>query len=241
MTNPEPEEKIQCKKGSQPQPSENGPEGVEPLASSNEPKPSSLDGSEGRTSPNCDPESIGNLRGPECKSKVDEITDRLLTEWREEISKNRAPEPPDKNCAIETSDPCDKKALENKSEDLPTRSTVVSFYLHHPSLPSPYPVLIPIQADATLSTILTNRLILEFPTIFVLHQQPDEKLPEGYISEADFFEGAKKESAGIEELEEGEVKDGEEHGEVANGRIEDKVDEKRLMEVLGKDLSFVKG
>lgn len=114
----------------------------------------------------------------------------------------------------------------------------VAFYLHHPSLPSRHPVLIPLSPTAILATALTNRLVLEFPTIYVLQPQSDGKLPEGYISEDEFFRKAKKEL--VHELEEGEVGDDDrEESREDRRRLEGnpEVDERRLTEVLGKDLN----
>lgn len=123
----------------------------------------------------------------------------------------------------------------------PASNDKVAFYLHHPSLPSRQPVLIPLSPHSKLATSLTNRLVLEFPTIYVLNQQPDEKLPEGFISEHDFFQLAKK--GLVEELEDGEVNDAgrdEVKGDQQGGGREG-VDEKRLLEVLGRDLNGVAG
>jgi len=113
----------------------------------------------------------------------------------------------------------------------------VAFYLHHPSLPSKHPVLIQIPPDSILATALTNRLVLEFPTIYVLQRQLGDKLPEGFITEEDFFATAKKEV--IKELVEGEhVNSGVNapEDERGGGLEEGEVDQRRLVEVLGKDL-----
>ena len=121
-------------------------------------------------------------------------------------------------------------------------SSNFNFYLHHPSLPSRHPVLIPLPPDARLATSLTNRLVLEFPTIFVLHGQPDGKSPEGFVSEEDFFASAKKEL--VEEIAgEGTQIEGL-NGDGDDGKkgLEDvEVDEGSLLEVLGKDLNGVAG
>ncbi len=120
----------------------------------------------------------------------------------------------------------------------PPPNPPLSFHLHHPSLPSRHPVLIPLPPSTTLSSALTNRLVLEFPTIYVLHQNPGEGLPEGYISEEEFFRmkvaGGKK--GGIEVVEE-EGSWGGGDGEMRRGINGDGgVDESRLIEVLGRDL-----
>ena len=122
----------------------------------------------------------------------------------------------------------------------PTSETSLEFYLHHPSLPSKNPVLIPLPSDATLATSLTNRLVLEFPTIYVLPQHERGGLPDGFISEDDYFAAAKKDliedALEVEDTVEninvisGEIRDGLEEGEVHEGR---------LLEVLDKDLRAI--
>ena len=122
-------------------------------------------------------------------------------------------------------------------------SVNLTFYLHHPSLPSRHPVLIPLPPDAQLATSLTNRIVLEFPTIYVLHNQPDGKMPAGYVSEEDFFASAKKEL--VEEIagEESAVGGfgGDIEGEKADDVEDGEVDEGRLLDVLGKDLKDIAG
>ncbi|KAL9128085.1 MAG: hypothetical protein Q9217_003167 [Psora testacea] len=113
----------------------------------------------------------------------------------------------------------------------------ISFYLHTPSRPSRHPVLAPLCHDTTLNTGLRNRLVLEFPTIYVFENLPGGKLPEGFISEDDFYRMARKEL--IEEIDEGELV--EEVSTVGEGRQSDgldleKMDKRKLLEVLGKDL-----
>ena len=114
------------------------------------------------------------------------------------------------------------------------------FYLHHPSLPSRRPVLVPLPPDAKLATSLTNRLILEFPTIYVLPSQADGRLPEGFVSEEDFFASAKKEL--IEEIvgEGTQIAGFDGNSDEGKADLEDgELDEDRLREVLGKDLKGV--
>lgn len=64
----------------------------------------------------------------------------------------------------------------------------VNFYLLLPSTPTSYRVLIPLSPSDTLSTALTDRLVLEFPTIYALKQPPD-KLPTGFMTEEDYLQG----------------------------------------------------
>lgn len=125
----------------------------------------------------------------------------------------------------------------------PAPSAHLNFYLHHPSLPSRRPVLIPLPHDAKLATSLTNRIVIEFPTIYVLHSQPDGRLPEGFVNEEDFFAAARKEL--IEEVAGEEFAVGRIGGDVEEGKGDDleegEVNEGRLLEVLGKDLKGVVG
>ena len=125
----------------------------------------------------------------------------------------------------------------------PAPSVDLNFYLHHPSLPSRHTVLIPVPPDAKLATLLTNRIVLEFPTLYVLRSPPDGALPEGYVSEEDFFDAAKKEL--IEEVAVEEISVRGLGGKVEETKVLDvedgEVDEGRLLEVLGKDLKGVAG
>ena len=125
----------------------------------------------------------------------------------------------------------------------PAPKADLTFHLHHPSLPSRQPVLIPLPPDAKLATSLTNRLVHEFPTIYVLHSPPDGKqLPEAFVSEEEFFSSAKRELVRKvgEDVSVGAM--GVDGAEVQVEELEDgEVDEDRLLEVLGRDLSGVAG
>ena len=76
-----------------------------------------------------------------------------------------------------------------------------------------------------------------------MHQKPEDKLPENFISEKDFFDMASK--VGVEEIEDGELRtEGGGNDLVGGQNLEGEkgeVDERRLMEVLGKDLKGVVG
>ena len=124
----------------------------------------------------------------------------------------------------------------------PASSPELTFYLHHPSLPSQQPVLIPLSPDSILATSLANRLVLEFPTIYVFHGQPGDKLPDGFINEEHFFAMAKKESVAEVEGGEGAIERlSAPEVERIYGFEEGEVDERRLLEVLGKDLKGING
>ena len=61
----------------------------------------------------------------------------------------------------------------------------VYFYLHSPNTPSAIKSLIPIQSDAKIVDVVKDRLLLEFPTIFLLYERP-EMLWTPFILEADY-------------------------------------------------------
>ncbi|KAG8527714.1 uncharacterized protein KY384_007868 [Bacidia gigantensis] len=121
----------------------------------------------------------------------------------------------------------------------------ISFHLHTPTLPSRQTIVALLEPEFFLSSGLRTRLVLEYPTIYVLNQASNAPLPEGFLSERQFFENARKEM--LAEVDEGEIveeaggNEGEETNGTSNGtqdataRIE-KLDEKKLLEVLGKDM-----
>ncbi|KAL8754127.1 MAG: hypothetical protein Q9184_005210 [Pyrenodesmia sp. 2 TL-2023] len=87
-------------------------------------------------------------------------------------------------------------SLDPSNDQLPPPSTAptqaspppLNFYLLLPSTPTSYRVLIPVLPSDTLSTALTDRLVLEFPTIYALKQPPD-KLPTGFMTEEGYLNG----------------------------------------------------
>lgn len=58
------------------------------------------------------------------------------------------------------------------------------FYLHRPKTQSSYPkVLVPVDSAQSLTEVLRNRTVLEFPTIYVFETGPDE-LPASFMLES---------------------------------------------------------
>ncbi|MCJ1384969.1 hypothetical protein MMC17_008087 [Xylographa soralifera] len=124
------------------------------------------------------------------------------------------------------------------SPDLPPAPKIPpqSFYLHipNPKTPSSKPTLLPLPSSQPLSALLRNRLVREFPTIYVLDHPPEELPPEKYTLQRDIACEVAAELAGLldggkekgEERSEGEVdaedtKDGhekEDHREQAAGK-----------------------
>ena len=129
----------------------------------------------------------------------------------------------------------DNASKHSDSVPLPSAEKL-SFYLHTPSLPCPHIVLAPIKPEANLSSLLPTRLVLEYPTIYVFKQIAEEKPPDGFLTEEEFYKMARKEI--IEELDEGEIVEESQFTREEQG-VEMQVealDEKKLLEVLGKDL-----
>lgn len=111
-------------------------------------------------------------------------------------------------------------------------SAPLSFYLHTPSLPSAKKVVAPLVPEDTLSSCLKDRLVLEYPTIYIFDLVIGHPLPEGFMTEEEYFKTSRK--ALVAELEEGEIE--EKKPMKDEEPTLDQIDEKRLMEVLGKDL-----
>ncbi len=143
-----------------------------------------------------------------------------------------------------------RKLLQNDSapqEGPPTAlqpPSLFGFYLHAPSLPSKETVLVPLEQSASFACSLRNRLVLEFPTIYVFtagDRVPDcdHKVPEGFISEEDFFLRAKK--LLVEEVEDGEISNmkGKNDGGERKNDVDvfgKDFDAERVLKVLGEDL-----
>lgn len=66
-------------------------------------------------------------------------------------------------------------------------------YLHRPKTPSSFPkVLIPLNPAKSLGRLLRRRLVLEFPTIYVLKAEPDDLSEDEFILERDFLSATKQ-------------------------------------------------
>jgi hypothetical protein len=88
-----------------------------------------------------------------------------------------------------------KSGLGTDSEFIPTpsydsveASTVFYFYLHRPYTTSSNPrVLIPLSSSEPLSTLLRNRVVLEYPTIYAITSLPNS-LPDKFMLEDDYLQ-----------------------------------------------------
>jgi hypothetical protein len=107
----------------------------------------------------------------------------------------------------------------------------IYYYLFKPHTTSKVKCLIPVAADSKLVDVLRNRTLLEFPTLYIRREPPDA-LPEPFVTEEKYNElyGLDVSTnlpkyAPNDEMEEGEVID-------LQG-----IDEKKVLEVLQKDLN----
>jgi hypothetical protein len=105
----------------------------------------------------------------------------------------------------------------------------LNFYLHCPNTPSTVKSLIPINPNTTIADVVKERLLLEFPTIFILYDPP-EMLPEPFILEADYAKQYGDEAALIPSKDEANGTTEKQH------QVASQIDERKLVEVLQKDL-----
>ncbi|KAL1969662.1 hypothetical protein VTN77DRAFT_8215 [Rasamsonia byssochlamydoides] len=73
---------------------------------------------------------------------------------------------------LDDSLPSSSTSISAPAEPLPHRN--LYFYLHRPRTATRQTVLIPVSPTAPLKTILRNRTIVEFPTIYLLESSPKE-------------------------------------------------------------------
>ena len=105
------------------------------------------------------------------------------------------------------------------------------YYLFKPNTTSKVKCLIPVAADTKLIVVLHNQTVLEFPTFYIRQETP-EALPAPFITEENYNELYGTDVTvdlptyvPNDDLEDGEVIDLE------------KIDEKRVLEVLQEDLN----
>ncbi|ERF74285.1 hypothetical protein EPUS_01972 [Endocarpon pusillum Z07020] len=117
-----------------------------------------------------------------------------------------------------------------------TSSTGHHFYLHRPNLPSNVRCVIPLQPDAVIKDVIQDRVLNEFPTIFVLGASK-EKLQKPFITEEEYME---KRGSGPPTIVPGGPMAGrtaDDRGEGLDGlRSAQELNERQIKEVLQKDL-----
>lgn len=117
----------------------------------------------------------------------------------EATSKGRRDYPADGKCdwpakSVDQTDPPTQQATTPQSNaptpppppkeraDSPTE-LIQYYYLHRPLCTGTSRVLIPMDSNTKLGDALAGKTVIEFPTIYVLHESEDE-LPTGFITEA---------------------------------------------------------
>ncbi|OJD22701.1 hypothetical protein ACJ73_05948 [Blastomyces percursus] len=119
----------------------------------------------------------------------------------------------------------------------PQRKQQYHFYLHRPQSRSKLPVLIPLTDPVTITDALRNRSVLEFPTFYVLPWAAGELPADRFVLEEVYLRenGDGSSGNGLERVEEEERGEGIEEGDGDN--VLQGVDEKKVLEVLCKDLT----
>ncbi|OJK01574.1 hypothetical protein ASPACDRAFT_41837 [Aspergillus aculeatus ATCC 16872] len=116
---------------------------------------------------------------------------------------------------------------------LPHRN--VYFYLHRPRTATKHPVLIPLAPSMTLTAALHDHTVIEFPTIYVLPDSPDALRAQGsdarYLLEDEYI----RTHAPVEENSASPA-ESEVEQQAPAGIDLGNVDEKKVLEVLKKDL-----
>ena len=114
----------------------------------------------------------------------------------------------------------------------PLAPSQIHFYLHRPRTSSKWTVLIPISPTTTISDLLRNRTILEFPTIHARHEAEDELKPP-LITEREY-----EERYGVDVVPRlSAVGFGQEDDAAAAiDAIPDHLDERKILEVLKRDV-----
>jgi hypothetical protein len=114
------------------------------------------------------------------------------------------------------------------------------FYLHRPRATTKKPVLAPLLQSATLKTVLRNRTVLEFPTIYALPDSAEKLLADQenspFILEEEYLR-----TAGPEEIRQSSMGDDEDDSAATQTFPESSVnlqnvDENKVLEVLKQDL-----
>lgn len=131
----------------------------------------------------------------------------------------------------------DSAAIPNNSSKAQQEDSSIGslhFYLHRPRTRARVPVLIPISESMTLAEVLYDRVVLEFPTIYVL-QHPKDVLPKDkYMLNSKYL--LEHGELGCNEEEESSEDEAEKIASVAAAKKLAEVDEMKVLEVLRKDL-----
>ncbi|PYI04520.1 hypothetical protein BO78DRAFT_398825 [Aspergillus sclerotiicarbonarius CBS 121057] len=159
----------------------------------------------------------------------------------EEASSDAAQDPASTGTTQPTNTPDVQPGTQPETADATTVSDTlqatphrdVYFYLHRPRTATKQPVLIPLSPKMTITTALHDHTVLEFPTIYVLPHSPDilrAQEDSKYLLEEDYLRTHQSADDTSEDA-------AEEDTQLPPGAIDlGGVDEKKVLEVLQKDL-----
>lgn len=120
-------------------------------------------------------------------------TEQLETESTHKVGQHDRDQP-------DTTNPAENQTIQpTENTDDPEPTTPECFYLLKPFTASKSTVLIPIDAMQTLTECLKSRVVLEYPTLYVLPNPPDD-LPACFQLEEDYTKLQKAEQAEVEGL-----------------------------------------
>lgn len=91
---------------------------------------------------------------------------------------------------LATPDPSQHAEVLGMPSQMPESRPTNYYYLSKPGTPSTHRVLIPLDSDSTLTGSLHDRVVQEYPTIYVLPDAPDS-LPECFTLESDYARGTR--------------------------------------------------
>ncbi|KAJ5200357.1 Zinc finger HIT-type [Penicillium cf. griseofulvum] len=113
------------------------------------------------------------------------------------------------------------------------------FYLHRPRTTTKKPVLIPLLQSSTLNTVLRNRTVLEFPTIYALPESAQtlfaDKDNSKFILEEDYLRTAEPDEIGQSSTTSDDDDAAGNEALPGSANLQD-IDEKLVLEVLKQDL-----
>lgn len=150
---------------------------------------------------------------------------------------SKLPPPAEEKTETAVSSCISPSAITNRTASL----TPYNFYLLRPHTPTASHVLVPLAPASTLSTSLKNRVVLEFPTIFVL-PYPPEALPGQYMLEEQFLGYSEQENKELEALLNEVGMQGTfplDDGSFGDSGMQeqDRLDDRKILDVLRQDLN----
>ncbi|KAJ5356617.1 hypothetical protein N7517_011226 [Penicillium concentricum] len=156
-----------------------------------------------------------------------------------EAADTKPPPSPVKDSAEEPADASTEQTDETQNQTIASHRGLY-FYLHRPRTTTKKPVLIPLLQSSTLNTVLRDRTVLEFPTIYALPEPAEtlfaDKDNSKFILEKDYLR-----TAGPDEIAQYSITSdnddatGNETLPGSSANFQD-IDEKLVLEVLKQDL-----